>query len=135
MSVALALYHFFLPLQFHWARFVEEVPGQIHWALFALNFFFSVLLLVVGLSVLATAWSSARNGPLALMVVGGAASFWLANFAYLMLFPLPVPASLSAVKWGLECFSVACFLLHGVPFGWLATNGAGRVTNRDGVAG
>ena len=135
MSVALALYHFFLPFQFHWARFVEEVPGQIRWALFALNFFFSVLLLVVGLLVLATAWSSARDRPLALMVVGGAASFWLANFAYLVLFPFPVPASLYAVKWGLASFSATCFLLHGVPFGWLVANGERRVTNVDGVAG
>ena len=124
MSVALALYHFFLPLQFDWAKFVGEVPGQIRWALFAINFFFSVLLLVVGLCVVATAWNSFRNEPLALLVVGGAASFWLANFVYLMRFPFPVPASLSAVQLGLEAFSATSFLLHGVPFGWLVAEGA-----------
>jgi hypothetical protein len=137
MSVAMALYHFFLPFQFHWAKFVEQIPAQIRWSVFALNFFFSDLLLVIGLIVLATAWNlrpsqSVNLGqpveprqpvrlvqPLALVAVGGAASFWLVNFGYLMVFPFPVPASLYAVKWGLPSFAAASFLLHGVPFGWL----------------
>jgi hypothetical protein len=134
LSVALALYHFFLPFQFHWAKFVEELPGQIRWSLFALNFFFSDLLLVVGLCVLATAWSSPHNRPLGLLVVGGAASFWLVNLGYLMLFPFPVPASLYAVKLGLEAFSATSFLLHGFPFGWLVARGAGEQLRRDPTA-
>jgi hypothetical protein len=127
LSVAMALYHFFLPFQFHWAKFVEEIPGQIRWSLFALNFFFSDLLLVVGLLVLATARNSLRNRPLALAVVGGAASFWLLNFGYLVLFPFPMPSSLYAVKLGLLSFSATCFLLHGIPFGWLVASRPSRV--------
>ena len=70
MSVAMALYHFFLPFQFHWAKFVEEIPGVIRWSLFSLNFFFSALLLIVGLLVLAAAWNLPRHQPLALLIVG-----------------------------------------------------------------
>jgi hypothetical protein len=119
MSVAMALYHFFLPVQFHWAKSVGEIPTILQWSLFALNFFFSWLLLVVGLAVLAAAWNLPRNQPLALRIVGGAASFWLANFTYLMIFPFPVPPSMYAVKLGLESFAAASFVLHGIPFGWL----------------
>jgi hypothetical protein len=119
MSVAMALYHFFLPFQFHWARFVEDIPAVIRWSLFSLNFFFSTLLLVVGLLVLAAAWHLPRNQPLALLIAGGAAAFWLANFSYLMIFPFPVPPSLHAVKLVLESFAAASFLLHGIPFGRL----------------
>ena len=119
MSVAMALYHFFLPFQFHWGKFVEEIPGVIRWSLFSLNFFFSALLLVVGLLVLAAAWNLPRHQPLALLIVGGAASFWLANFTYLLIFPFPVPPSMYAVKLGLESFAAASFVLHGIPFGWL----------------
>jgi hypothetical protein len=119
MSVAMALYHFFLPVQFHWAKSVGATPAILQWSLFALNFFFSWLLLVVGLAVLAAGWSLARNRPLALVVVGGAASFWLVNFAYLLICPFPMPASMYVVKLGLQCFAAACCLLHGLPFGWL----------------
>ena len=119
MSVAMALYHFFLPFQFHWAKFVEEIPAVIRWSLFALNFFFSDLLLVMGLLVLATGWTHPRDQPLALLIVGGAASFWLVNFAYLMIFPFPMPPSMYGVKLGLQSFAAASFLLHGIPFAWL----------------
>jgi|HubBroStandDraft_6_1064221.scaffolds.fasta_scaffold803512_1 hypothetical protein len=119
MSVAMALYHFFLPFQFHWAKFVDEIPAVIRWSLFALNFFFSDLLLVMGLLVLATGWTHPRDQPLALLIVGGAASFWLVNFAYLMIFPFPMPPSMYGVKLGLQSFAAASFLLHGIPFAWL----------------
>ncbi len=119
MSVAMALYHFFLPIQFHWAKSVGEIPPILQWSLFALNFFFSDLLLVVGAAVLAAGWNRLRNEPVALMIVGGAASFWLVNFAYLLIFPFPMPPSMSAVKLSLQSFAAACCLLHGLPFGWL----------------
>jgi hypothetical protein len=119
MSVAMALYHFFLPFQFHWGKFVEEIPPVIRWSLFSLNFFFSDLLLVVGLLVLAAGWNLPRHQPLALLIAGGAASFWLVNFAYLMICPFPMPPSMYAVKLALESFAATSFLLHGIPFGCL----------------
>jgi len=119
MSVAMALYHFFLPVQFHWAKSVGEIPTILQWSLFALNFFFSYLLLVIGLAVLAAGWNSSRGQPLAIIVVGGATSFWLVNFGYLLIFPFPMPPSMYAVKLSLQSFAAACCLLHGLPFGWL----------------
>lgn len=109
---------FLLPFQFHWAKFVQDIPAVIRWSLFSLNFFFSALLLVVGLLGLAAAWNLPRNQPLALLIVGGAALFWLVNFTYLMIFLFPVPPSIQAVKLVLESFAAASFLLHAVPFGF-----------------
>lgn len=76
------------------------------------------MLLVVGLLGLAAAWNLPRNQPLALLIVGGAALFWLVNFTYLMIFLFPVPPSIQAVKLVLESFAAASFLLHAVPFGF-----------------
>jgi hypothetical protein len=61
MSVAMALYHFFLPVQFHWAKSVGEIRPILQSSLFALNYFFSYLLLVVGAAVLAAGWNPLRN--------------------------------------------------------------------------
>jgi hypothetical protein len=122
----MALYHFYLPTQFHWARFVEEVPPAIRWGLFAINFFFSFLLLVVGVFVVAAAWNGSPARPAALLVAGGAASFWLVNFAYLMISPMPMPPSLGVVKVGLQLYSFSALMLHAVPFVWLAATARQR---------
>ncbi len=122
----MGLYHFFLPVQFHWAKFVEDIPAAIRWGLFAINFFFSFLLLVLGVLVLAAAWTRARLQPAALLTVGGGAAFWLVNFAYLVACPMPMPPSLFAVKLGLQLYSLAALLFHGIPLGWLAVTALRR---------
>jgi hypothetical protein len=134
LSVTMALYHFFLPIHFHWAKFVEEIPAAIRWGLFAINFFFSFLLFVIGVFVLATAWNRSHTQPTALMIVGGGASFWLVNFAYLMISPIPMPPSMYLVKLALQFYSFAALILHGIPLGWMMAKRAWWIESDDSIS-
>ena len=104
--------------QFQWARHVEDIPPAIRWGLYAINIFFSTLLLVTGLLVIGVAWSRAAARPPGLWVVAGGAAFWAVNFAYLMVRPMPLPDSLAAVGLVLVLYSFAALVLHVVPLGW-----------------
>jgi hypothetical protein len=119
LSAAMGLYHFFLPSQFEWARYVEGLPPIIRWALFSINSFFSFLLLVAGLLVILVAWQRAHAQPIGLWVIAGSAAFWAFNFAYLLIWPMPLPARLALVGIGLRSYSLVAMLLHAVPLGLL----------------
>ncbi len=115
LTTAMAAYHFFLPIQFQWARYVESIPAQIQWGLFAINFFFSVSLGIAGLTVVAIACFRLHTHPPGLWVVGGSFSFWAVNLGYLLVYPMPLPDTLLAVRIALFAYSGLAVFLHGIP--------------------
>jgi hypothetical protein len=122
MSAAMATYHFFLPTQFRWDRAAEQAPPILRWALFALNTFFSTLLLLIDGLVLAVAWGRRhRRAPEWWMVAAGAI-FWAVNLGYQLACPMPIPDSLVAVRIGLPAFSASVLLLHVLPLALTAWN-------------
>jgi len=104
-TAGMGAFHFLLPRLFGWARYTEALPVEIEWALFALNAFFSLLLLAGGLASLmairrtngGTAW------PIATM-----AAFWVFNAGYQLLRPFPTPH----VRWLLFGFALCVALLY-----------------------
>lgn len=72
LSCSLALYHLVLPYHMGWRRGLDGVPDSLVWALFALNFSWSVLVLLAGTLVI----HAATLGPGASSGDGGMVELW-----------------------------------------------------------
>ena len=111
---ALALYHFFLPYQFGWGRALHGVPASITWALYALNFSWSLLTLVAG----ALVFYAAIIGPASAFVrrtVFAIGLFWLIHGAYTWINPFPVPRALAWLHYAIGAFPIVVVTLHWLP--------------------
>ena len=111
----MAGYHFFLPTHMGWGAYVHDIPSSIAWALFALNFSWSLLLLLTGALVLLAARSGPAAGQFARAFVFMVGLFWLIHGAYTWLNPLPLPAFLAVLKIVLVLFPMVTVSLHWGP--------------------
>ena len=115
LDCSMSGYHFFLPLHMGWARYVGETPDSLVWALFALNFSWSLLVFLSGLLVLHAARLGPGAGAFARRFVFVVGLFWLVHGVYTWVHPLPMPASLAALKALLLAFPAMTVALHWVP--------------------
>lgn len=93
-TTAMAAYHFFLPTMFGWAAEVKSVHPTVSWALFSLNFFFSFVLLALGVLTLLGVLLRRTHEWTYLAVAVAAAGFWLVNGSYQVIVPMPMPQRL-----------------------------------------
>ena len=115
LDCSMAGYHFILPMHMGWGTHLHETPTSIAWALYALNFSWSLLLLLTGLLVLNVARLGPGAGRFARRFVFVVGLFWLIHGVYTWLHPFPMPASLAALKIGLALFPVLTVALHWGP--------------------
>lgn len=110
-------FHFFLRPLFAWARFVDPLPAEIRWALYAMNAFLSLLLLTGGLASLAAArrWGPTAAWPARIMAVFGAF-----NAAYQIVRPFPTPG----VRWVLLAFALFVAVLYALALSAMAASPA-----------
>jgi hypothetical protein len=112
LQIGMAIAHFYL--QYDW-RGVDggSLPAQLRWALFALNFSWSTLVLLVGgLTIYA-----GRRDPHAAIVralVLIVAVFWTVHGIYMVVEPMPVPPRLAWIQGPIAAFPATLILLHGV---------------------
>jgi hypothetical protein len=93
LDLAMAIAHFGLQWEWHQVTDFGNLPPQLQWALFALNFSWGVLLLGVGALVLSAAVrGSADAMARRLVLVVGA--FWAVRGMYVALVPMPLPSQL-----------------------------------------
>jgi hypothetical protein len=117
LQCGMAAYHFVLPYHQGWAtgHGLENLPHSMVWALYALNFSWSLLLLGVG-GLVAYAAIIGPTASLftrrALLTVG---LFWAIHGSYVWLNPMPLPERLLWLQIVLAAFPVAVALLHWVP--------------------
>jgi hypothetical protein len=104
-----------LGLQYEWAGFdFGPLPQQLAWALLALNFSWTVLLLAVGGLVLYAALVGPANQFIRTFVfVGGL--FWAIHGLYVWLVPMPLPPRLQWLGLVLAAFPVTLIALHWLP--------------------
>ena len=103
-SCAMAGYHFALPFFiWHWSRFVGGIPATIRWGLFAINMFFSFLLLAGGVLTAVAARKVSRGAAPDRGVLIAMAGFWALNMLYQVVVPMPLPsealAAAGATAW------------------------------------
>lgn len=107
-SAAMAAFHFVLPHVFGWARFVNDIPPPIRWGLFAINVFFSTLLLWGGVTTIITAFGDRRNTLLSYCIFVGMGLFWIIDASYQVIYPFPHVI----MRWVLLGFSIVVSLLY-----------------------
>ncbi|MGH7726306.1 MAG: hypothetical protein ACREOU_12840 [Candidatus Eiseniibacteriota bacterium] len=120
----MALYHFFLPFHMGWGPYLDGVPTSIVWALYTLNFSWSLLVLLTGALVLSVARMGPGAGVFARRFVFVVGLFWLVHGTYTWIHPLPMPASLAWLRILLAAFPALMVVFHWWPlFAFRRTGG------------
>ncbi|HVS31486.1 MAG TPA: hypothetical protein VMS98_08520 [Thermoanaerobaculia bacterium] len=127
----LAAYHFFLPYHMQWRRGLDGVADSLVWALFALNFSWSLLLLLAGALIVYASGLGVRGGKFARLTVFTVGLFWAIHGLYTWVNPLPLPPSLLWLRVVLGVFPVVVILLHWLP---LLVTCTAHTTSEAGVA-
>lgn len=111
LTIMMAIPHFFVPFIFPWERLIKDLYPPIKWALFAMNFFFSLLLLWGGLLTLISTlkWTITRR--MRYWIHGGMGLFWLVGAIYEIVFPFPILEAM----WVLPAIAFCISLLY-----WIA---------------
>lgn len=111
LSSLMALFHFLIPYVYPWEQHVGDLYPPVRWALFAINFAYSCLLLWGSLLTLLVIRRPCRDALLAGSILGGIAGCWLAGALYELIVPFPV----DGVRWVLPTFALMTGLLYLVP--------------------
>ena len=115
LGCGMALYHAVLPYHMEWARGLGGVPDSLVWAIFALNFSWSVIVFLAGGLVIYAAALGPAAGRFAKRTVFVVGLFWLIHGGYTWLNPLPLPASLAWLRIVLGAFPLVVVALHWLP--------------------
>jgi hypothetical protein len=110
LQIGMAIAHF--GLQYEW-RGVDggSLPPQLRWALFALNFSWSTLVLLVGgLTVYGGRLDPRGASVRALVLI--VAVFWTVHGIYMVVEPMPVPPRLAWIQGPIVAFPATLVLLH-----------------------
>jgi hypothetical protein len=109
----------------NWRSGLDNVADSLVWALFALNFSWSLLVFLAGALVMYAAFLGAAAGKFARVTVFAVGLFWAIHGTYTWLNPLPLPPSLSWLRIMLGVFPVVVVLLHWLPLFVARTDYAG----------
>ena len=111
-QIGMAIAHF--GLQYEW-RGVDggSLPAQLRWALFALNFSWSTLVLLVGGLTIYTGRLDPRAASVRALVLI-VAVFWTIHGIYMVVEPMPVPPRLAWIQGPIVAFPATLILLHAV---------------------
>ena len=115
LECGIALYHAMLPYHMKWSQGFEGVPGSLVWAVFALNFSWSLIVFLAGGLIIYAARLGPAAGLFAKSTVFVVGLFWLIHGLYTWLNPLPLPLSLGWLRALLGAFPVIVVALHWLP--------------------
>ncbi|MEA2021519.1 MAG: hypothetical protein U9N08_03495 [Candidatus Caldatribacteriota bacterium] len=110
LTIMIAVSHFFIPFIFPWGSLIEELYPSIKWALFAMNYFFSLLLLLGGVFSLVAEFKWGRVKGIRKCILGGMTFFWLAGTIYEIVYPFPIIEA----RWILPGVAFIIFCLYGL---------------------
>ena len=115
MDIGLAGYHFFIPFLWRWDAGLHTTQPMLVWTIYALNFSWSLLVLILGLLVGLAALRESDRTPFTYVAVFALGLFWLIHGAYEWRFPLPMPPRLALLKTGLAVFPAIAVAAHWAP--------------------
>ena len=115
VDCSLALYHSILPYHMSWRQAAVGMPDSLSWALFALNFSWSVIVFLAGCLVIYAATLTPAAGKFAKLTVFTVGLFWVIHGAYTWLNPFPLPAAVRALNVVFLAFPVVAVALHWLP--------------------
>ena len=115
IDCSLALYHSFLPYHMSWRQAVVGMPDSLTWALFALNFSWSVIVFLAGCLVIYAATLTPAAEKFAKLTVFAVGLFWVIHGAYTWINPFPLPAAVRGLSVVFLAFPVVAVALHWLP--------------------
>ena len=129
LQCGLASYHFALPYHMDWAHDhgLEALPDSMVWALYILNFSWSLLVLVTGILVACAALMGPTTSPFTRRALFAIGLFWAIHASYQALYPMPLPSRLLWLQFLLPALPAALTFLLWTP---LAFSGAERPSAR-----
>ncbi|OEK02888.1 hypothetical protein BFP97_15750 [Roseivirga sp. 4D4] len=113
-TMLMAIYHFFIPIQFQWREYLDEGIPTINWALFTINNYFSFILLVLGFSLMYHLTNKHHNSEVLKTLSWILLLFWGFNTVYQIVEPMPLPARLGWLSWtlvGISALNSGLFVL------------------------
>lgn len=102
----MAVYHFFIPHQFNWGKYMADESPTINWSLISLNNYFSFNLLVLSLVFMFFLSKKKDNIQTIVALSIIILLFWIFSTVYQIIDPMPLPERLNWLG----------FLLVGVAF-------------------
>ena len=131
LQIGLAIAHFGLPTIFEWSSVRGGLlPPVTLWALLALNFSWSTLVLLVGsLTVYAARLHPTTELVRTLVLI--VAVFWTIHGVYMVVEPMPVPQRLAWIQGPIVAFPATLILLNAVA---LLSTRTGRKTAAGAMA-
>ncbi|MEZ4797560.1 MAG: hypothetical protein R2785_10370 [Flavobacteriaceae bacterium] len=113
LFISIGGYHIFLPYLWNWKEFSNTMPDMVEWALYAVNFFMSCLMILIGIFTLVIIKKQSNKNNLILLL---GALYWVSNFVYQIIYPTPIPQELYAMKIGFLIPPVIGFCCYIIPF-------------------
>lgn len=110
LTIFMAIPHFFVPFIFPWEQLVEGLYPPVKWALFAMNLFFSFLLLWGGLISLIATLKWTKTQGIRYWIYGGIGLFWIVGAIYEIFVPFPI----AEARWVLPGIALCISCLYGV---------------------
>ncbi|MFW6015155.1 MAG: hypothetical protein ACOCRK_01810 [bacterium] len=108
LTILMAVPHFFVPFIFPWESLTKELYPTLKWALFAMNFFYSLLLLWGGLLSLNAILRWRISNEIKYYLFGGLGLFWLIGAIYEIIYPFPIEGA----KYIMLLFALLISLLY-----------------------
>ena len=109
-TIVMAIPHFFVPFIFPWEQLIDGLYSPIKWALFAMNIFYSFLLLWAGVLSFICAIKPNISQSIYHWINGGIGLFWLIGAIYEIIIPFPI----NEARWILPCMAFFISILYGV---------------------
>lgn len=103
-TIFMGISHLFVPFLLPWQEHLEMLYEPITWALYAMNFFFSILLAWGGF----LSWSALSSKRYSVRINGGMAVFWVIGGIYEIVIPFPI----AEAKWALPAISFTIASLY-----------------------
>ncbi len=113
-TVLMAMYHFFIPFQFHWGDFLSVGTPTINWSLYALNNYFSFNLLVVAVFLMYHLFYKKEQQQTIKILSVITILFWCFSAVYQIVEPMPLPKNLIGLAYllpGLAFINIGIFFL------------------------
>jgi len=114
--IGIGIYHVLLPYVWHWKEFTNRLPDLIEWAVYAINFLMSALMIILGVATLYTVNNKSLNLKEKKLLYLICLIFWVLNFAYQLVNPTPIPEDLILLKVGFLIPPILCIFIYGIPF-------------------
>ena len=115
-NIALPGYHFVLPLHVQWEKGLKSTPDMLAWALYELNFTWSLLVLICGVLLWRIVKKQQYTEPFAQKFIAGMGLYWLIHAIGLLVMPPPMPESLAGLRSVLLVFPFVVSALHFMPW-------------------